>query len=460
MEPIHFHHALKILEDVCIGCSHCMKVCPTAAIRIRNGKSVLMPNRCVDCGNCYRVCPVHAIIIEQDDFQNVFDYEYRIALVPTVFLGQFPEKYSIREIYSVLMDLGFTNIVELEYSTEILIEAMKQYLKQPDIKKPVISSFCPAIVRLIQVKFPSLTPNLVQLKTPVDISALYYKRRLLNLGIPKEKIGIFYITPCAAKIAAVKSPVAEESSNITGVINMDFLYNKTLRALKNLKVTKDRQKDDRMKYLSSKGVSWSLTHGETDNFEGRCLSIDEIHNVIQFLEKIENDEIPDVDFLELRACDESCPNGILVTENSFLTVDRLRKRAKEYEILEQNPDHYNKMLHLHADLDTVLKEIQTGEVKPRSMYSLDDDMEKAFKKMNEIKDLMKIFPDVDCGLCGAPSCEANAEDIVQNRSSISRCVFIQNEGKIAKPLNELIKVWGDKILYLKTNVNKDKNDDK
>lgn len=443
-----FHHALKILEDVCIGCSHCMKMCPTAAIRIRNGKSVLMPNRCIDCGECYRVCPVHAIIVEQDDFRNVFDYEYRIALVPSVFFGQFPEKYTIRDIYSVLIELGFTNIVELEQSAELLIEAMKQYMKQPDIEKPVISSFCPAIVRLIQVKFPSLTANLVQLKTPVDISALYYKRRLLNLGIPEEKIGIFYITPCAAKIAAAKSPVAEATSDITGVINMDFLYNKTLRALKNAQKQPESRPDRGMKFLSSKSVRWALTRGESENFEGRCLAIDEIHNVIRFLEKVENDEIHGVDFLELRACDEGCPNGILVTENSFLTVERLRKRAKEYEILEQDPKHKKRVLCIDTDKQTAFKEIHTGEVKPRPMHSLDDDMEAAFRKMNEIQDLMKLFPEVDCGLCGAPTCEAHAEDIVQNKSNINRCIFVQNDDKRKQPLDELIKIWGDKILRI------------
>ena len=32
----------------------------------------------------------------------------------------------------------------------------------------------------------------------------------------------------------------------------------------------------------------------------------QIHNVIDILEKIENDELTDIDFLELRACDHSC----------------------------------------------------------------------------------------------------------------------------------------------------------
>jgi Fe-S-cluster-containing hydrogenase component 2 len=33
-----FHHALKVIDEVCIGCAHCMIVCRTQAIRIREGK--------------------------------------------------------------------------------------------------------------------------------------------------------------------------------------------------------------------------------------------------------------------------------------------------------------------------------------------------------------------------------------------------------------------------------------
>ena len=75
-----FHHALKIDTDLCIGCTHCMKICPTQALRVRNGKAILDPNKCIDCGNCFRECPVRAIYIEQDDFNEIFKYKHRVAL--------------------------------------------------------------------------------------------------------------------------------------------------------------------------------------------------------------------------------------------------------------------------------------------------------------------------------------------------------------------------------------------
>ncbi|HAH58299.1 MAG TPA: ferredoxin, partial [Bacteroidales bacterium] len=178
-----------------------MNVCPTEAIRVRHGKAVLYGDRCVDCGECFRVCPVSAIIIDHDDFNFIFDYKYRIALVPAVFTGQFPEDVSPQQIFSVLLDLGFTHVYEVENGTALLQEAMNEYADKPGISKPLISSFCPAIVRLIQVKFPALVDNILLLKPPLDISALHIREEMRRKGITNEEAGIFYITPCAAKIA-------------------------------------------------------------------------------------------------------------------------------------------------------------------------------------------------------------------------------------------------------------------
>jgi iron only hydrogenase large subunit-like protein len=444
-----FHHALRFLDDVCVGCSHCLKACPTEAIRIRNGKTQLLENRCVDCGMCYRVCPYKAVMVQQDDFNKVFNYQYRILLVPSLFFSQFSEKFSTRQIYGSLMELGFTNIVEVEHAVPMLKEAIKRYINSPQQEKPVISSYCPAIVRLIQVKFPALTDHIMLLRTPVDLSATYYKRRLIDMGVNEKDIGLFYVTPCAAKIAAVKSPVGELMSEIAGVINMDFLYNKVLRILKN--TSHEIKPFEGLKYVTGSGLRWSLTHGEADNFEGRCLAVDGIHNVIDFLERLENEEVTDIDFLELRACDEGCPSGILTAENPFLTVERLRERSRMHKQMENDPEHHFKTMNFNEYRSFILEDNQLEAVKPRSMHKLDDDIEEAMRKMQEVTDLMKILPSVDCGICGAPSCHAHAEDIVQGQSDIRQCIFIQNDIKEGNPREFLEEIWGNNKLKIKQN---------
>ena len=441
MENKVFHHALKIRQDVCIGCSHCMRVCPTEALRVRNGKAELYENRCIDCGECFRVCPTCAIIIEQDDFSRIYNYEYRVALVPSILSGQFSDEITPSAVTSILQKIGFNEVVEVETSVELLKEAINEYIANQRHFKPVISSFCPAIIRLIQVKFPSLVDNLMLLKPPLDITALYIKKKLLEKGIKEEQIGIFYITPCAAKIAAVKSPVGEDKSEVSGVINMNLIYNKVLKSLVQLSEYEKQLAVDK-NCLSGNNLIWSLTNGEASQVKGRSLAIDGVNNVMEFLEKLENDEISDIDFLELRACDESCAGGVLTTGNRFLTVERLHKRSESTQKGAEGPSKFL------SYMEYLKNQVSIGEIKPRSMMKLDEDMAKAMKKMERSNRLMCFLPGIDCGSCGAPSCQALAEDIVQGKAAISHCIFLQKTMEQTRKLHPdhsfriMEKIWG------------------
>lgn len=445
MESKFFHHALKILRDVCIGCSHCMRVCPTEALRVRNGKAELYDNRCIDCGECFKVCPVNAIIIEQDDFSKIFGYKRRVALVPAVLLGQFPDEVSPNDVYNTLLELGFTDVFEVENSVDILKESINEYVQDIEIPKPVISSFCPAVVRLIQVKFPALVDNIMLLKPPLDLSAIFYKLLLIDQGVAEQDIGIFYITPCAAKIAAVKSPVGEEYSEVTGVINMDVIYNKVLRTIK--QKNSDDSKTSNTSTINPQNILWSLTNGEANEVNGRCLAIDSLHNVIDFLEKLENEEITDVDFLEIRACDEGCAGGVLNSGNRFLTVERLKNRSKSLSVDRTDlPTSYEHSIEKYKS--QIAERKAANPVKPRSMMKLDEDMGRAMKKMERVQRIMCFLPNIDCGSCGAPSCQALAEDIVKGKAAISHCIFLQKMMEQTRKLHPdhsfriMESIWG------------------
>ena len=231
MEETKFYHALKIDNDRCVGCTHCMTKCPTGAIRIREGKASIRKGWCVDCGECLKACPTEAIYVEQDDFQKIFDYKARVVLVPTVFIGQFSKYTTEEDIFSALYELGFTHVFQVEFTADMIHREMLRQMELAE-DKPVISSFCPAIVRLIEVRFPALVDNILLVKPPVNATATYYHKVLEEDGFSSEEIGIFYVTPCAAKIASLKGAEGY-SSTIKGVINMDTLYNKVYHILKN-----------------------------------------------------------------------------------------------------------------------------------------------------------------------------------------------------------------------------------
>lgn len=424
-----------------------MRVCPTEALRIRDGKARLIEDRCVDCGECFRNCPVNAIIIEQDDFSRIFDYKYRVALVPAVLHGQFRHEISISEISAVLKSLGFTWVYEAEHGAEVLKPALEELMNIRTLPRPLISTYCPAVVRLIQVRFPALIRNLATIKAPLEMSAFYCRRVLRDRGAHNSEIGVFYVTPCAAKIAAVKSPVGEESTPITGVINMDFIYNKINRTLRN---KGELPKSEYHAYtVDPDTLVWSLTSGEASCVNGRTLAIDGMNNVTEFLEQLENDEITGIDYLELRACDEGCAGGVLLSSNRFLVAERLRNKALNLESGSAMPDD-GEFPDIEAYSDYLMKKVRfTDEIKPRSMYRLSGDRDQAMRMMKRSRRLMCWLPGTDCGLCGAPSCQSLAEDIVRHRGDISQCVFIR-ESNMERDLMDrersagiMRRIWGD-----------------
>lgn len=438
-----FYHALKIIADVCTGCTHCMNVCPTAAIRIKYGKATLNEAACTDCGMCLKSCPQQAIIVEQDDFNQIFKFSYRIILLPTVLIGQFPDDITEEQIFAELHNLGFHYVMEVDKATGLLMDETKKYMRQHLHQRPFISSFCPAVVRLIQVRFPSLINHIIRLKQAMDIAAIYARKKFIDKGIPEKEIGIFYVTQCAAKIAAIKSPVGEDKSPVDGVINMDFIYNKILLSINKHK-NEPQEKAPEQYHLTPQSIQWTQSGGEAMNYKGRCLAIDEIHNVIDILEKLENDELTDIDFLELRACDHSCAGGALTINNRFLTIERLQKRMESY--VTNNFTSVNKMPQYK---DFLTQQMQlTGEIPPRSIEKLDENFSVAFQKMEKITRIMKVLPKVDCGACGTPSCEALAQDVVQGKAKLNQCIFMQKiltrEGLLTpeESMELSAKVWG------------------
>jgi len=455
-----FFHALQINEENCEGCSHCMRVCPTEAIRVRNGKAKINEARCIDCGHCFIACPHKAVFVKQDDFEEIFKYPCRVALIPAVFLGQFKNDISVSRIYAILNEIGFQHVIETEITAPIYTEAKNKLEREGDTK-PLISTFCPAIVRLIQVKFPGLVENLIPLRAPLDLTALYIRRKLEKDGWRPEDIGVFYVTPCAAKIAAVKSPVGEEKSTVDGVINMDSLYN---RVYKKIKEQGHDYKEVKLPIaqLTSDSILISLTNGERRlSMAEHSLSIDGMDNAIEFLEKVESEEIEGVDFLELRACDQSCPGGILTYNNRFLTCERMFARAR-YVAGKERRGEMTRAKEVEEEHDYLLDNIEVGEIEARSI-SLDNDISKALAKLVKINRLKKMLPQVDCGMCGAPSCDALAEDIICNGAKATKCVFIQQhlERQNAMDLEESLKImddiWGEdkiKVKHRKKEANK------
>jgi len=434
-----YFHSVTLDEDRCMGCTNCIKRCPTEAIRVRKGKARIINERCIDCGECIRVCPYHAKKAITDKVSCINGYKYRIALPAPSLYGQFKPQYSVNRILNAFKLIGFDDVYEVARAAELVSDATRKLLCEKDVKKPLISSACPAVVRLIQVRFPNLIDNLLRLESPMEVAASIAKKKAASeKGLDISDIGVFFITPCAAKVTSVKAPYEKEKSSVDGVISIRDLY------LKLLSKIDSPVEEEQLASAGYEGIRWANSGGEglalgTEKF----LAVDGIHNVITIFEAVESDKLEDVDFIEALACTGGCLGGPLAVENVYVAKTRIKRHVDEYK---QSAGHGKRPRETYAE-DIVW----TGNISYKPVMKLDEDIGTAIRMLGELEEINKQLPGLDCGACGAPSCRAHAEDIVRGNAQITDCIF---------KLREQVKDLNAQMMELENRSASDNNEDK
>ena len=164
-------HSVTLNRELCKGCINCIKRCPTEAIRVRDGKAAIISERCVDCGECIRICPHHAKRAVSDPLDVLKQYKYKIALPPPSLYAQFNNLDEPDVVLAGLLRLGFDNVFEVSRAAELVSEATRRFLQTSDMPRPIISSACPAVTRLICVRFPQLMDHILPLIAPIELAA-------------------------------------------------------------------------------------------------------------------------------------------------------------------------------------------------------------------------------------------------------------------------------------------------
>lgn len=405
-----FFHSVTLNQEECVGCTNCIKRCPTEAIRVRDGKAVIAPERCIDCGECIRICPHHAKRARYTHLSALSDFTYNIALPAPSLYGQFNNLDDIDYVLSGLKEIGFDDVFEVSRAAELVSEATRKLMVAGKVKRPAISSACPAVVRLIRVRFPDLCDHVLPLKSPMETAAALAKKEAAEkTGLPLEKIGCFFLTPCPAKVTDIKMPLGLEKSSVDGAIAISEVFPVLSHKMDHLTSIEP------MVNSGVIGVSWATSGGEAAALlNEKYLAADGIENVIRVLEEIEDERIGELEFIELNACFGGCVGGVLCVENPYVAKARIQ-RLRKYLPVSQN--------HLMGGPVPTVMEWEE-ELEFSNALTLSTDLRKAMEMMAQIDKTVESLPCLDCGACGAPTCRAFAEDVVKGNCKITDCVFI------------------------------------
>jgi len=370
-----YFHSVRLDVEKCRGCTNCIRRCPTEAIRVRDGKARISEDRCIDCGECIRVCPNQAKIAVSDHPDRLKEFKYTIALPAPSLYGQFPGKISIGSIHAALLRLGFDRIFEVAFAADLVSTATQQYITSTPLPRPLISQACPA------------------------------------------------------KITAARRPRPHPPAGVDGVLTIRQVYGEIHRMLPT--VVRDLPVR-----ATAAGISWGRSGGEAMALgSANTLVVDGIHNVISVLAEVEMGHLTEIDFLECQACTGGCVGGALTVTNPHLAKARLKQQAGTARTADQGQrEHFRRLLDGY-------RWFQSSQVasQPRQPFSLDKDVAAAINKLEKLEKTLASLPGLDCGSCGAPTCRALAEDIVQGLSLETDCVFKLREkvSKLAKEVMEL-----------------------
>lgn len=411
-----YKHSVSLDASKCKGCTNCLKRCPTEAIRVRDGRAVIDARHCIDCGECIRICPYKAKKVICDSWDDIDKSKYLIALPAPSFFGQFAQLTDSDYLISALLDMGFDDVFEVAKAAELHTEYTRRFMKQSGIPRPVISSACPVVVRLISLRFPYLCDNVMTMMPPIEMAGKLARERAMEQHphLKAEDIKTVFISPCPAKVSWVKNTIEGEHSPVDYVVSISDMYFRALGVMKDLKIPQKTSESGMI------GMSWASTGGESSALmNDKYLAADGIENVIRVLDEIDTGHFQDLEFVELNACNGGCVGGVLTVENPYIARVRLQTLRRYLPVSRNRLDGQGD--ELPQELLTVVP------LQYRNTQMLDSDRMSSIRKMQRIESILNSLPSLDCGSCGAPSCRAFAEDIVKGNATESQCIVRMRE---------------------------------
>ncbi len=400
------------IKEKCQRCYTCIRECPAKAIKVHNGQAEVIPERCIGCGHCYKVCTQGAKEIAsglpavERMLGEQTEKLYPVALLAPSFPAAYPE-IPYRKIVGGLLALGFKAVYEVAAGAELVNEAYKKILHDPNsLPKPLLASSCPAIVDFVQKYKPELIGHLIPVVSPMTATAKMVKQ------LTDRKALTVFIGPCIAK--KMERLLPEVSEWVDEVLTFEELN----ELLEKSDISFSQSPDGEFTppharlaglYPVSGGLTRSagLTFDLLDNniilTEGKMRSL-------ELLDLISRNAI-EAEFIDILFC-EGCINGPAMASD------------KNYFSRKNNVVNF---VTTRSDNHTPVEPLRFSSLELCCTFSADDhrlpepdeeEIKRIFRRINKLS----AKDELNCGACGYPTCREYAKAVYTGLAEEEMCL--------------------------------------
>ena len=402
---------IEVRHDACKRCAKCIRNCPTQAMRLYEGAVRVEAELCMGCGECIRVCPWKAIEVRQDSWVAIRQNRDLLLTADPTFYVQTGSCGKTGSLQESLAKLGFEDISDyISTAYDLAALAIARQIQERKEDGPLISTYCPAVLRLIQLNYPELVDRIVGVESPLEIGVDYWRQTTGRT----ESVAL--IAPCPAMSQLQICPAGRSKSNFDHVIIIKQVISNLLRegaTVDELPHTFER---------NGRWLMWALDGGESRHISsvmGRPLTsvtVTGIRNVLDLLNELELGRLGCVEYLECRMCNQGCLGGVATSESRFMSLVRLQNLNIDWRLAP-------------ADRERLMGLYETGiwrfnePIRLLGQEALSPDIQTAMERLKKMNALHTTLPGIDCGSCGRPSCRAMAADLARGEGEITDCIF-------------------------------------
>ena len=315
--------------------------------------------------------------------------------------------------------MGFQHAMDTSYYIEMFQCASEEFIARNRVTGqapwPLISPYCPVVIHLIAVKYPSLLPQVLPIMRPISLMAREVRKGIVKEhGVKDEDVILYHIT-------ANRSSYPHEKNYIDRVLGINDVYAALAKNVTQISRADPSPfpRDHYNNYGISSSLMWAITGGEIAGINiDKSLAVSGVHDTIAYLEKIELGLFKDLEYIAFRTCAEGCVGGSLTAIDKYVAKSATQKMVRKYPPTrrlsrEKILRFYEKGRFMAENSLTGLASLLETDKEPMSVDAL--------QKQEEI---LAQIPGIDCAACGAPDCRTFAEDVVRKRAALDDCLLL------------------------------------